>query len=173
MKRLLHIALLLLLAVSCGPRKIPRADMEEILSQMLLQDQQIKMDPALRRAADTSLVYEGIFEAYGYDTDDFLYSLEYYLADPARMEKIMGKVAEGLEKDSRELNKEIRLQDWRDGFLRIYGRKVDTTRRPRPRVRPADTLRVRFDNDSVWLYKRDSIGMRELDTLMFHPSDSL
>ena len=88
MRKWLHIVLVLMLAVSCGPRKIPRDDMEKIMADILLQDQQIKQDHKLRKEADTTLVYEGIFEAYDYDTDDFLYSLEYYLEDPARMEKL-------------------------------------------------------------------------------------
>ena len=68
---------------------------------------------------------------------------------------------------------EIRLDEWRRGYLRIYNMKVDTTRRPRPRVRQVDTLHVRFDNDRVYLYTVDSISMKDLDTLLFPPVDSL
>ena len=92
--------LLLLLAVSCGPRRISRDNMEEIMYQVLLQDQQIKYDHKLRLQADTCLVYEAIFEEYGYDTDDFLYSLEYYLAEPAKFEKIMERVGDRLDRKS-------------------------------------------------------------------------
>ena len=173
MKKALYIVLLLFLAAACGPRIISRDDMKAIVRDMLVQDQQVKQDPKLRRQADTSLVYEGIFEAYGYDTDDFLRSVEYYLKDPSRMEKIMASVAQGLEKDAKAVDKEIHLHEWREGLLRIYNRPVDTTRRPRPRVRPSDTLRVRFDGDTVWFFSVDSIAMHDLDTLLFPPVDSL
>ena len=156
MRKWLHIVLLLVVAVSCGPRRIPRDDMERIMADILIQDQQIKNDRSLRKQADTSLVYEGIFEAYGYNTDDYLYSVEYYLQDPARMEKIMGAVAENLEKEIKLTGEEVDLENWRRRFLDIYRRKVDTTRLPRPRTRPVDTLHVRFDADSVWFY-RDSL----------------
>ena len=77
MRRALYIVLVLVMAAACGPHRIPRDDMEDILYRMLVQDQQIKQNPQLRRQADTMLVYEGIFQAYGFNTDDFLYSLEY------------------------------------------------------------------------------------------------
>lgn len=156
MRKWLHIVVLLVVAVSCGPRRIPRDDMERIMADILIQDQQIKNDRSLRKQADTSLVYEGIFEAYGYNTDDYLYSVEYYLQDPARMEKIMGAVAENLEKEIKLTGEEVELENWRRRFLDIYRMKVDTTRLPRPRTRPVDTLHVRFDADSVWFY-RDSL----------------
>ena len=156
MRKWLHIVLLLVVAVSCGPRRIPRDDMERIMADILIQDQQIKNDRSLRKQADTSLVYEGIFEAYGYNTDDYLYSVEYYLQDPARMEKIMGAVAENLEKEIKLTGEEVDLENWRRRFLDIYRMKVDTNRLPRPRTRPVDTLHVRFDADSVWFY-RDSL----------------
>ena len=173
MRKALHILLVMLLAAACGPRIIPRDDMENIMAEILIQDQQIKQDRELKRQADTSLVYEGIFEAYGYDTDDFLYSLESYLENPSKMEKIMDAVADRLEKEAKVVAGEIRLDEWRKGLLRIYNTKVDTTRRPRPRVRQVDTLHVRFDNDKVYLFTVDSISMKDLDTLLFQPADSL
>ncbi len=153
MRKWLHIVLVLAVAASCGPRKIPRRDMERIMADILIQDQQIKSDGALRRQADTSLVYEGIFESYGYNTDDYLYSVEYYLQDPARMEKIMGKVADRLESEIKVVEKEVEFEKWKQHLMNIYRQKVDTTRLPRPRIRPSDTLHVRFDADSVWFYR--------------------
>lgn len=41
MRKALYTLLFLLLAVSCGPRRISRDNMEEIMYQMLVQDQQI------------------------------------------------------------------------------------------------------------------------------------
>ena len=173
MRKFGYILLLVLLAAACGPRKIPREDMENIMAEILIQDQQIKLDRSFSRVADTSLVYEGIFESYGYNTDDFLYSVEYYLGDPSRMEKIMGTVAGRLEKETKVVAEQVRLEDWRGKLLRIYNMKVDTTRRPHPRMRPVDTLHVRFDNDNVYLHTVDSISFKDLDTLLFPPVDTL
>jgi len=167
MRKFLHITALLLVVavVSCeGPRVIGRKDMVKVMREMLLQDQQIRINLAGRQA-DTLLVYEGIFEKYGYDTDDFRHSLDYYLAEPARMEKVMGEVAEGLEKEAKDIRGELELEQWRRNLMRIYGKQPDTTA-PQPRVRPVDTLQVRFSRDSVYLHK-------ELDSLDLVPRDSL
>lgn len=167
-KKVLHIALLLFLVVACGPRKIEREDMEEIFYQMLIQDQQLKQDPALRRQADTMLVYEGIFREFGYNTDDFLYSLEYYLAEPARMEKVMENVSARLGRESKEVKEQIALEQWRTKLLRIYNMTPDTTSLPHPRVRTVDTLVVRFGADSVHaVLPPDSLPAPPRDSLLF------
>ena len=73
------------------------------------------------------------------------------------MEKIMGKVAETLEKEAQVVTEEIDFEQWKASFMRIYYQQPDTTL-PHPRARAADSLYLRFDADSVSLY---------------HPADSL
>lgn len=166
MRKALYTLLILLLALSCGPRRISRDNMEEIMYQMLVQDQQIKYDQQLRKQADTSLVYEAIFEEYGYDTDDFLYSLEYYLAEPAKFEKIMEKVGDRLDKEVSVVRADVRLMQWREKLMRIYDMQPDTSRRPLPRVRPVDTLPLRFGDDSLRV-------VTPWDSLLHVPQDSM
>jgi hypothetical protein len=153
MKRFLPIVCLLVLAVSChkGPQRIPRGDMEEIMLQVLMQDQYLKQHQELRKQADTTLVYEGIFESFGYDTDDFMYSLGYYLEDASRMEKIMEKVENRLTVKLKEVEKELQEETWRNGFLRIWGLRPDTTHLPQPSS-ALDTLYVQFNKDSLFYH---------------------
>lgn len=153
MKRLLPIVCLLVLAVSChkGPQRIPRGDMEEIMLQVLMQDQYLKINQEFRKQADTSLVYEGIFESFGYDTDDFMYSLGYYLEDASRMEKIMEKVENRLTVKAKEAEKELKEENWRNGFLRIWGLRPDTKRLPQPSS-ALDTLYLQFNKDSLFYH---------------------
>ena len=123
MKKLLHIILLLaVLAVSChkGPERIPRGEMEDIMHDVILQDQFLKQHSEIKKMADTTLVYEGIFEQYGYTTDDFLFSLAYYLEDPARMEKVMEKVEARFTKESKVVKAEVQQENWRQSFMRLY-----------------------------------------------------
>ena len=166
MRKALYTLLFLLLAVSCGPRRISRDNMEEIMYQMLVQDQQIKSDYHLKAQADTCLVYEAIFEEYGYDTDDFLYSLEYYLAEPAKFEKIMERVGDRLEKEAAVVRAEVRQMQWRGMLMRIYKNRPDTSLRPWPRVRPVDSLPLRFGGDSLRV-------VTPWDSLLHVPQDSL
>ena len=148
MRRVLYIVLVVLLVAACGPHRIPRDDMEDIMYRMLVQDQQIKQDPKLRKQADTMLVYEGIFESFGYDTDDFLASLDYYLADASRMEKIMEKVEQRLMEKVAQTEKEVEEESWRRNYLRIWDLKPNTRNLPQPSS-PLDTLYLQFNKDSL------------------------
>lgn len=172
MLRFRNIVLVLFAALlalqACGPRRIPKDDMEDIFYLMFLQDQKIKQNRSLKQMADTSLVYAGILESKGYDTDDYLYTLHEYLAEPEDMEKIMGNVAERLEKELKVVRSEVALEQWRDKMLSIYGKKIDTTKFPKPRIRPVDTLKIRFDGDSAYMHKVvDSLKLIPRDSLIF------
>ena len=150
MKRLLPIVCLLVLAASCykGPRRIPRGDMEDVMMQVLLQDQYVKQHSENRRQYDTILVYEGVFESFGYNTDDFLASLQYYLADPSRMEKIMEKVEQRLMVKVKEAELEVQEDAWRQNFLRIWTINPDKKHLPQP-TSACDTLYIQFSKDSL------------------------
>lgn len=152
MKKFLLLVVPFVLAVSChrGPEVISRGEMEEIMHEVLLQDQYLKVNSVSKREMDTTLVYEGIFERYGYNTDDFLISLEYYLEDPARMEKLMEKVEERLKEEGKVVAEEVKAENWRGGFLRIYNLRPDTFHQPQPpKPGVADTLYVQFNKDSL------------------------
>lgn len=151
MKKILLLMVPFVLAVSChrGPERIPRDEMEEIMHEILLQDQYLKVTSAPKRLVDTTLVYEGIFEQYGYDTDDFLLSLEYYLEDPSRMEKLMEKVEDRLNKEAKGVAEELKAQNWRNDFMRIYKLRPDSTHLPQPSPGAIDTLYVQFNSDSL------------------------
>jgi hypothetical protein len=151
MKRYLLIVCLVVLAVSChkGPRRISRGDMEDIMMQVLLQDQYVKQHAELRKQADTMLVYEGIFESFGYNTDDFMASLEYYLEDASRMEKIMEKVEKRLMVKVKQAEKEVEEDAWRQNFLRIWGLNPNTRSLPQPSSAYDNTLYLQFNKDSL------------------------
>ena len=97
MRKLLHIVVLLaVVAVSCrGPRVIPKDDLTDIYYDMFLLDQQIRDDADLRKQADTTLVYEAVFNKYGYDTDDYLHTLRQYLKDPERFSRVLEEKLKG------------------------------------------------------------------------------
>lgn len=172
MPRFRHIVILVLaalLALSCrGPKKIPQKDMEEIFYLMFMQDQRIKLDRNIRNLADTSQVYSGILSSYGYNTDDYLFSLRYYLEEPEKMEDVMKGVTERIEKELKVVNKELEIERWRAKMMAIYGKKIDTAKRPQPPVRPVDTLKIRFDGDSAYMHSViDSLKLIPRDSLIF------
>ena len=112
MKRFLHIVLVLLVAVACrGPRVIPKDTLTDIYTDMFLADQMVRDADIPRAQMDTMLLYEAVFEKYGYDTEDYLYSLRYYLKDPERFGKVFENVAKRLEGEVDALKKIVELRN--------------------------------------------------------------
>ena len=93
MKRILHIVLVLVTVAACqGPRVIPKDTLTDIYVDMFLADQQVREEGLSHNQMDTLLVYEAVFNKYGYDTDDYQYSVRHYLRDPERFAKIFEEV---------------------------------------------------------------------------------
>ena len=157
MKHFRHIVLVVLTlaaASSCrGPKRMSRSDMMDVYHDMFLLDQQIRNDATYRRHADTMLVYESIFNQYGYDTDDYLYSVEYYLLDPERFAKMLSEVSDRLKAEGQEVGRQIELADWRSRMMKLYGTQADTIL---PRQRDtlwSDTLFVVRDDTKALFFR--------------------
>lgn len=113
MKRVLHIVLVLLAAVACQrTRIIPRDTLADIYMDMFLADQVVREENIPHAQMDTTLVYEAVFRKYGYDTDDYLNSVRYYLKDPERFAKVFESVAKRLEGEIDALDKIVQHQAW-------------------------------------------------------------
>ena len=141
MKRFCHIALLLMVvavAACRGPRVIPRDKMVDIYCDMFMADQQVRSEGHSTKEMDTLLVYEAVFEKYGYDTDDYIHSLRHYLKDPERFAKVFEEAAERLQGQANALEPIIRHQDW---VAQRMGAK-------RPRI---DSVLAPFSKDSVYV----------------------
>ena len=112
---------------------IPRGEMAEIYAEMLMADQWIIENSRTRTQADTSLVYEPIFQRYGYDTEDYRASVAHYMKDPERYSRILRETAEILDARILELKELKRIEDRRksivpykiDRFRLDYVRSVD------------------------------------------------
>jgi hypothetical protein len=112
LKRFLHIVLVLVVAAACqGPRVIPKDTLTDIYTDMFLADQQVRELNIPHSQMDTMLLYEAVFEKYGYDTDDYLYSVQHYLKDPERFAKVFDAVAARLEGELDALQKIIEQED--------------------------------------------------------------
>lgn len=75
----------------CGreAKVIPPKMMSQVYFDMFVMDRWIKETPAAKAEADTTLVYEAIFRKYGYSTDDYNKSIDYYLDNPEQHIKII------------------------------------------------------------------------------------
>ena len=139
MKRFLHIVLVLLAAAACqGPRVIPKDTLTDIYVDMFLADQQVREEGKSSKQMDTLLVYEAVFNKYGYDTDDYQNSVRHYLRDPERFAKIFEEVTKRLSAEVSALDKII---EYNDQLASKKGRKY-------PLV---DSLLAPFSKDAVFV----------------------
>ena len=162
--------LAVLLWVSCqnGPKRIPRDEMIEISQEMLLQDQVVRKDRTVRQQADSSLVYEGIFQRHGYNTDDYLYSLDYYLRDPERMAKIMAEVGDRMKAAAEGMTDEVTLYEWQEKMLALYDKPV-SSRLPKVPALPTRVVKDSTRDGFVLRYRQEK-GL-QLDTLVIRPGE--
>lgn len=178
MKRtVLHIlclfaAVSLLLGSCSRGRVIPRKKMIDIYADMFMADQWIKEDYQYRRMTDTTLLYEPIFESYGYTTDDYLKSVEKYMKDPERFSRMLKKTAAKLEKELAHLEKRMdqihfsatsreEIEEWMREV--ISRRALDSLVFSSFVKEPSDTSwdGVRMVIDSAWRLERDSLALRD------------
>jgi hypothetical protein len=123
--------------------------MAHIYAEMLVVDQWLLEHTRYRSQADTSLVYEPIFESYGYTTEDYRASVEYYMNDPERYSRILRSTSEILEGKIEEL-KQLKAKEDKVKALVPY------------RINP-DRLYFGRSKDRLWEYG-DSVSAA-LDSL--------
>ena len=93
-------------------RIIPKDTLEDIYMDMFLADQVVREENIPRPQMDTMLLYEAVFQKYGYDTDDYLNSVRFYLKDPERFAKVFENVAKRLQGEVDALDKIVQHQEW-------------------------------------------------------------
>ena len=125
MNRKIYISALLLFflcpltcTISCVREKyISEETMSDIYYEMYITDQLIRKDRKKKKESDTLLVYEPIFERFGYTSDDYRKSVNHYLLEPEKFEKIFRKTQAKLELRKKQLEdiiaqEEERLISW-------------------------------------------------------------
>jgi len=126
--RAVHIFLLLALwpvFTGCGrPRIIPEKKMVRIYKDMFIADTWIRDRKDVRKLADSSLVFDPIFERYGYRFEDFDESVRYYLDKPDLFLKIVNQASDEVravgDRLSAEADAEKEWQEELDGYRRSY-----------------------------------------------------
>ena len=126
---------LFLLCVSCGRegKVIPKQKMAEIYADMFVADQWLAQNYKASRTADTTMVYESVFRKYGYDSDDYRASVNYYIQDPDRFARILRQTVIIL-----------------DG--RIAERKAELNKLKSLESQQPDSL-IKFDFGRIWIFE--------------------
>ena len=105
-----HIFIILTAALlclsSCREKEsiIPKDIMSQIYYDIYMTDEAVDVNYGLRRMADTMRVYEPIFNRYGYTTEDYNRSVNFYMERPDKFEDVFEDTKTMLEKRKAELN---------------------------------------------------------------------
>lgn len=105
-----HIFIILTAALlclsSCREKEsiIPKDIMSQIYYDIYMTDEAVDVNYRLRRMADTMRVYEPIFNRYGYTTEDYNRSVNFYMERPDKFEDVFEDTKTMLEKRKAELN---------------------------------------------------------------------
>ena len=111
---------------------IPRKKLAKIYADMFMADQWIQQNYTVSKVADTSQVYEAIFEDYGYSSDDYRKSVAYYIQDPDRFARILRQTVSILDERISDDKAELRKMKSEESA------KTDIT--------------YRFDFDRIWIF---------------------
>lgn len=99
--------------VGCGSRAtvIPANRLSDIYADMFLADQWVNRHSSVRPRVDTMLLYDAVFEKYGYSREDYYKSLDHYIDRPEEFQKITAAAAEKLRREYDALRKFIAVRD--------------------------------------------------------------
>jgi len=112
MKRLSLILILIgTLTFSCRREVIiPKETMVDIYHDLYLLDQNLNKHQRFEKIQDSLLIYEPLFNKYGYTFDDYTASVNYYLQRPAKFEKLFAEVKSRYEKRIKYLEDSLALE---------------------------------------------------------------
>ncbi|MDD5714698.1 MAG: DUF4296 domain-containing protein [Bacteroidales bacterium] len=162
MKRVLTVFFLLVVFCSCvkAGKRISSDDFRVVLREMFLADLILERDGTLSRLADSTLVYPPILEKYGYTTEQFLATMEYYAGRPARFKSLLTRVRRTLNEERTEYNQRLtwlneqkalveRFNNWLNDT--VSGRHDFVAKQSLKRILPADP-----SDKQTWRMDRDS-----------------
>lgn len=162
MRKALSYLLLLVAILSCmvgcslrRPRTIPRDTLSEIFAEMFIADQWLNDNSGERRRADTMLFYEPIFRRYGYDSLDYINTIDKYIYEPDKFLKIVlatSEILDGKLKQKEAVKALIDKIKAANAQIKGY------------RFRDFSTDSVRWA-DSVVLWHRYALDSLQLDSL--------
>lgn len=101
---------------SCRNRGIIPADtMSDIYYDIYLTDQAVRGNVLFRRMTDTLLIYEPIFQKYGYTTEDYNRSIDIYLLKPEKLQDILEETKLKLDRRESQLKQILEAEGKRSG----------------------------------------------------------
>lgn len=175
----LSVFVTMMCLASCGTRRhvIPRKDLTDIYVDLFLADGWYDTHIQYRRAADTTDFYGPILKKYGYTSEDYRASVEYYLRDPDRFSRIFKNAAS-------KIGKSVKVLETREGELREIQDLLRIAAKFAPKMTmfsefmaqgplPTDTIAFRKDSiTGAWLIARVARDTMYLGPRMYVRADT-
>lgn len=117
-KVIIYLLVISVSLVSCTRKGIiPKNTLADIYCDIYLADKYAESSLDFKNRTDSLLVYEPIFNKYGYTSKDYIRSSDYYLRQPDKFAKIFKKGQDKLKIRRDYLEK---LLDKENGMLRVW-----------------------------------------------------
>lgn len=149
---------------SCSPRGVVDAEIfPSLLADLYLTDKAITVDFNRVQRADTMLLYEPVFNKYGYTTDEFIKTIDFYLARPAKLKSFFTKAKDILEKRRIDAEQIIAAEELKKEILKKIMIAVSERDSLKETERHIRALRWIFAPDSLpshRIYIPDSLATR-------------
>lgn len=90
---------------------IPKETMVDIYHDIYLLDQSLIRKGIYRDIQDSLLIYEPVFNRYGYSSDDYIRSLNFYIERPDKFEKVFAEVKHRYEARIMEIDDSLAIEE--------------------------------------------------------------
>ena len=124
-----HIKTILIFAslilASCSGDYIPQKKMPEIIAEIYKADRYINSRYNLVLRSDTTRYYEAIFNKYGYTSDDFIKTIDYYLTRPVKLKSFYTEAKAILEKEQTIVADILYKREREDSLSATYKKLID------------------------------------------------
>ncbi len=100
---LFAVAALALLFSCSKPKVLSKEKVADIYQELYLADQYVKINRDIRSLADTTLIYNAIFEHYGCTLEDYQHSITYYISSDKAWTEILDMAYKKVHKELERL----------------------------------------------------------------------
>ncbi len=105
--------IIIVATISCNKDKILSPDkLAKVISDIYLADQYAKTYESINKQADTSLLYQAVFELNGCTLEEYYRSVEYYLSQDNKYPEIIDKAFEIIKIEYNELSSQVTSDEY-------------------------------------------------------------
>lgn len=111
LQRILYFSVIAMVLIGCKPAIIPEQDMVKILAKVFLVDAAVSSPhlAGIYHRKDSIEYYYEIYGPMGYTQEQFYASMEYYVRNPSKLDKILDRVVNELSRQETEIGAELNI----------------------------------------------------------------